>query len=103
VPFALFAGASGLIWGGANFAPRTCLALVAAATAGKWDEARKIWSALEPAMSLIWEGDYVQSVYAAAELTGCGAGNPRKPLRPLPAERIETLRAALGDLIALEA
>lgn len=103
VPFALFAGASGLIWGGANFAPRTCFALVAAATAGKWDEARKIWSALEPAMSLIWEGDYVQSVYAAAELTGCGAGNPRKPLRPLPAERIETLRAALGDLIALEA
>ena len=103
VPFALFAGASGLIWGGANFAPRTCLALVAAASAGKWDEARTIWSALEPAMSLIWEGDYVQSVYAAAELTGYGAGNPRKPLRALSAERIETLCAALGDLIALEA
>ncbi len=103
VPFALFAGASGLIWGGANFAPRTCLALVAAATAGKWDEARKIWAALEPAMSLIWEGDYVQSVYAAAAITGYGAGNPRKPLRALPAERVETVRAALDRLVEMEA
>lgn len=103
VPFALFAGASGLIWGGANFAPRTCLALVAAATAGKWEEARDIWSVLEPAMSLIWEGDYVQSVYAGAALTGYGAGNPRKPLRALPADRVDVIRAALGRLVELEA
>ena len=31
MPYALFAGAAGLIWGGANFAPRTCVALVRAA------------------------------------------------------------------------
>lgn len=103
VPFALWSGASGLIWGGANFAPRAALALVAAATAGEWGKAREIWSLLEPAMSLIWEGDYVQSVYAAAELTGHGAGAPRKPLRPLLAHRIETIRAALGSLIEREA
>ncbi|KSV91055.1 dihydrodipicolinate synthase family protein [Sinorhizobium sp. GL28] len=103
VPFALWSGASGLIWGGANFAPRTALALVAAATAGEWGKAREIWSLLEPAMSLIWEGDYVQSVYAAAELTGHGAGAPRKPLRPLAAGRTETIRAALGSLIEREA
>ena len=103
VPFALWSGASGLIWGGANFAPRTALALVAAATAGEWGKARDIWASLEPAMSLIWEGDYVQSVYAAAELIGHGAGAPRKPLRPLPADRIETIRAALGSLVEREA
>lgn len=103
VPFALFAGASGLIWGGANFAPRTSLALVKAATAGNWSEARQIWSALEPIMSLIWEGDYVQSVYAAASLTGYGAGDPRKPLRALPTDRIEAIRAALGELVEQEA
>lgn len=103
VPFALWSGASGLIWGGANFAPRTALALVAAATAGEWAKARQIWSLLEPAMSLIWEGDYVQSVYAAAELTGFGAGAPRKPLRTLPDHRTETIRAALGSLIEREA
>ena len=52
-------------------------------------------------MSLIREGDYVQSVHAAAALTGCGAGHPRKPLRALPADRVEALRSALGDLTAL--
>ncbi len=103
VPFALWSGASGLIWGGANFAPRTALALVAAATAGDWARAREIWSVLEPAMSLIWDGDYVQSVYAAAALTGYGAGSPRKPLRALPAERVEIIRTTLGDLIQREA
>jgi 4-hydroxy-tetrahydrodipicolinate synthase len=31
-------------------------------------------------MSLIWAGDYVPSVYAAAALTGYWAGHPRRPL-----------------------
>lgn len=102
VPYALYAGCSGLIWGGANFAPRTCVAMVAAATAGQWDEARALWRLLEPAMSLIWQGDYVKSVYAAAAMTGYGAGVPRRPLAALAAERIEPLRAALGELVARE-
>ena len=102
VPYALYAGAAGLIWGGANFAPKTCLAVVQAASEGRWDEARSLWARLEPAMSLIWAGDYVQSVYAAAELTGYGAGNPRKPLRALAADRLPALRVALGDLIETE-
>ncbi|MBN3724800.1 dihydrodipicolinate synthase family protein [Burkholderia sp. Ac-20379] len=102
VPYALFAGASGLIWGGANFAPKTCVALVAAAKQQKWDTVREIWRALAPAMSLIWEGDYVQSVYAAAELTGYGAGAPRRPLARLAPHKLDALRAALGDLVALE-
>lgn len=101
-PYALFAGVSGLIWGGANFAPRTCVALVRAASERRWDEVREIWRLLEPAMALIWQGDYVQSVYAAAEITGYGAGRPRRPLRALAAERLGPLRAALGELAARE-
>jgi 4-hydroxy-tetrahydrodipicolinate synthase len=53
-------------------------------------------------MSLIWQGDYVQSVYAAAELTGYGAGNPRRPLARLSADKIDVLKVALEPLIALE-
>lgn len=102
MPYALYAGASGLIWGGANFAPRTCMALVTAAKQGRWDEVRAIWRVLEPAMNLIWQGDYVQTVYAAAEITGYGAGAPRRPLRALAPEKLDTLRAALGDLVARE-
>jgi 4-hydroxy-tetrahydrodipicolinate synthase len=103
VPYALFAGVAGLIWGGANIAPKTCLSVVQAASEGRWADARDIWRKLEPIMSLIWAGDYVQSVYAAAEMTGYGAGNPRKPLRALPADRLPAIRAAVAELIALEA
>ena len=103
VPYALLAGASGLIWGGANFAPRTCLAVVKAAGEGRWADARRIWADLEPVMSLIWAGNYVQTVYAAAALTGYAAGTPRKPLRALAADRIAALHTALGPLREIEA
>lgn len=103
VAYALYAGCSGLIWGGANFAPRTTVALVEAAASKDWADVRKIWASLEHVMSLLWEGDYVQSVYAAADLVGYGAGSPRKPLRALPADRVATLRRALGTLVEREA
>ncbi|WP_322056127.1 dihydrodipicolinate synthase family protein [Paraburkholderia sp. J63] len=102
VPYALYAGVKGLIWGGANFTPKTCVQLVTAAQEHRWDDAREIWRLLEPAMSLIWEGNYVQAVYAAAEMTGYGAGNPRRPLSRLPAKQIDVLRRALGDLVERE-
>lgn len=103
MPYALLAGVSGLIWGGANFAPKACVAVVKAAQAGQWDKARTLWRALEPSMNLIWQGDYVQSVYAAAEITGYGAGQPRRPLSPLSPEKRKVLQAALGDLARTEA
>lgn len=83
-------------------APRACQAVVRAAVEGRWSDARAAWARLEPIMSLIWEGNYVQAVYAAADLTGHGAGSPRKPLRALPGDRIAAIREALGDLIQSE-
>ncbi len=103
MPYALFAGAEGLIWGGANFAPRTAVALVKAASERRWNEAREIWRVLEPAMNLIWRGDYVQSVYAAAEIMGYDAGQPRRPLGALGAAGLGALKAALSDLAVREA
>jgi len=102
VPYALFAGAKGLIWGGANIAPRTCMSLFKAARLEQWDQVREIWQHLEPIMSLLWQGDYVQSVYTAARLTGYDAGQPRRPLRPLEAQRVEGVRTALGELAQVE-
>jgi 4-hydroxy-tetrahydrodipicolinate synthase len=102
VPYSLYAGVRGLIWGGANFAPKTCIECVTAAQEHRWDDARELWRLLEPAMSLIWEGDYVQSVYAAADMTGYGAGDPRRPLSRLSASKADTLRSALGELVERE-
>lgn len=103
VPYALFAGAAGLIWGGANMAPKTCVALVNAAAERKWDDVQEIWKTLAPVMSLIWQGDYVQSVYAGAEIMGYGAGNPRRPLARLAEDKLGALREALAPLIEREA
>ncbi|OWV83072.1 dihydrodipicolinate synthase family protein [Rhizobium sp. R693] len=103
VPYALYAGCHGLIWGGANFAPKTCLSIVAAAAKGNWVEVRELWKLLEPAMALISQGDYVQTVYAASQLTGYGAGSPRKPLRGLSADWIPAVRQSLDTLIEREA
>lgn len=101
-PFALYAGVSGLIWGGANFAPKSCLAAVEAAQKGEWEQVRQLWRPLQAAMNLIWQGDYVQSVYAAAEMTGFGAGNPRRPLSALRPEKRTALEAAIQGLIEAE-
>lgn len=95
---ALFAGAGGLIWGGANFAPRSCVALAAAADAGDWEAAKTIWDRLAPAMTAIWGPDYVPSVYAAAQHMGYGAGTPRAPLRALDETKLAPLIAALDAL-----
>ncbi|MNT82706.1 hypothetical protein D3C72_2224720 [compost metagenome] len=76
--------------------------MVNAAREQDWVGAREIWRSLEPVMSLIWQGDYVQSVYAGAEITGYGAGNPRRPLARLSADKIGVLKAALEPLISLE-
>ncbi len=103
VPYAMLAGAQGLIWGGANIAPKTCVAVVQKMQAGDWAGARELWRSLESIMSLIWEGDYVQSVYAASALTGYGAGHPRRPLAPLVADKMGRLKEALGDLAVREA
>jgi 4-hydroxy-tetrahydrodipicolinate synthase len=102
VPYALYAGARGLIWGGANFAPKSCVELWESARSGCWAEVREIWRRLEPAMSLIWHGDYVPSVYAAAQMLGYHAGAPRRPLSCLTPEKHALLHKALAPLLEFE-
>lgn len=102
-PMALMAlrnGVAGLIWGAANFAPRSCLGLLNAANAGDWDEAQAIWNCLEPAMLHIWNGPYVPSVYAAAAHTGYDFGASCPPLKALKND--EALLRALAPLTAYE-
>lgn len=100
--YALYAGVGGLIWGGANFAPRSCVALARAAATRDWENARQIWARLEPIMSLIWKGDYVQSVYAAAQHAGYDFGTPRAPLSGLSVGKQAHLVRTLEPLLVHE-
>lgn len=99
VPYAAYAGVAGTIWGGANFAPRECVAVMDAIKREDWTRVRDLWRGLEEVMNLICQANFVESVYAAAAMTGYPVGSPRRPLRALSAERQTVLRAALGDLV----
>ena len=92
MPYALFAGASGPDLGRRQLRPadlRRARQGRGASAAGT--RRARSGELLEPAMNLIWQGDYVQSVYAAAEITGYGAGQPRRPLRALDPAKLDTL------------
>lgn len=102
VAYALYAGAAGLIWGGANIAPKACATFVEAAMRGEWAEARELWRRLEPLMSHLDKGDFVQSVYAAAEMAGFTVGTPRRPFSPLPADKVAALKPLVEELLATE-
>ena len=98
--YALYAGAAGVIWGGANIAPKACAAFVGAALRGEWAQARELWRPLEPLMSHLDQGDYVQSVYAAAEIAGFSVGTPRRPFSPLSADKVAVLQTLVEELLA---
>jgi 4-hydroxy-tetrahydrodipicolinate synthase len=99
---ALYTGCHGLIWGGANFAPKTCLAIAEAGMAKDWKKLNEVWQPLQRAMSFIWAGDYVKKVYAAAEMMGYGAGIPRRPLSALAQDRLLEVRHAIEELVERE-
>ncbi len=97
--YALYAGAAGVIWGGANIAPKACVALVDAAMRGDWALARERWRPLEPLMTLLDQGDYVQSVYAGAQIAGYSAGAPRRPFSALSAQKLAVLKPVVEELL----
>ncbi len=96
--FALMAGATGVIWGGANYMPREAVKLYELHEAGEYSAALELWSRMIPSLIYIWHGDYIPAVKAASRLRGFDGGSTRKPVRPLSAENEKQLRAALAPL-----
>ena len=81
--FALIAGATGTIWGGANYMPRECVRLYELVAAGDLNAAMALWSSMIPSLLYIWQGNYIVKVKAACQIRGFDGGNVRRPLMPL--------------------
>jgi 4-hydroxy-tetrahydrodipicolinate synthase len=81
--FALIAGATGTIWGGANYMPRECVRLYELVASGDLNAAMTLWSAMLPSLLYIWQGNYIARVKTAARLRGFDGGSVRRPLMPL--------------------
>jgi 4-hydroxy-tetrahydrodipicolinate synthase len=96
--FALMAGASGAIWGAANYMPQECVRLYDLVAAGDLTGAMQLWSTMVPSLLYIWEGNYIAKVKAASQLRGFDGGPVRQPLLPLSASEARELAATLEPL-----
>jgi 4-hydroxy-tetrahydrodipicolinate synthase len=96
--FALMAGATGAIWGGANYMPHEAVALFNHVAAGEHAQALALWQTMLPSLLHIWTHDYVPAVLAAAQHRGYGTGNLRRPVRALDSAGTTAMLATLSPL-----
>jgi 4-hydroxy-2-oxoglutarate aldolase len=97
---ALCAGATGAIVAIAALMPRACLDLLALVREGRVGDALAIQHRITPLGRAVTTGYGIAGLKAALDLEGFTGGEPRLPLRPLPAdakERIRTLLHAAHD------
>jgi 4-hydroxy-tetrahydrodipicolinate synthase len=80
----LLAGADAWYSVAAGLFPRSCLAIVRAAQAGKADEARRLDGEMAPLWSLCKEFSSLRVMYAAAGLLDICRAEPPRPILPLP-------------------
>jgi len=96
--YALIAGATGAIWGAANYMPRECVRLYKLVVAADLTAAMALWSTMIPSLLYIWRGNYISKVKAANEMRGFDGGPVRRPLVPLSASDARELAATLEPL-----
>ncbi len=92
---ALEAGATGGIVAVGLMAPAQAAGVSVAFANGRLDEARALQKQIAPVHQQIVGGMGVPGVKAALDLLGMHGGDPRPPLAPAPAERVEEIRGIL--------
>lgn len=96
--FALMAGATGAIWGAANYMPHETVRLYEFVDKGDLSAALALWSNMIPSLLHLWEGNYIAGVKAASRLRGFDGGPVRSPLMPLSQDQEAVLAATLEPL-----
>lgn len=96
--FALMAGATGVIWGGANYMPHEAVKLYQLSSEGSHGAALELWARMIPSLIYIWHGDYIPAVKSACRMRGFDGGSVRKPVRALGAEDEKLLAESLEPL-----
>ncbi len=101
-PYALQAGAVGMIWGCANIMPHECVALVEHIAAKRYDEAFELWAKMWPVNAFMWENEldigFLPGVKTATEMVGRKMGALRRPQMPVTGAGRAAIEAALSTL-----
>ncbi len=96
--YALMAGATGAIWGAANYMPKECVRLYQLVSAGDFNTALDLWASMIPSLLYAWSGNYIAKVKSASRQRGFDGGAVRRPLTPLSADEEKFLTASLQAL-----
>ncbi|MCP3935760.1 MAG: dihydrodipicolinate synthase family protein [Actinomycetia bacterium] len=101
-PYALMAGAVGMIWGCANIMPHECVELVEHLDAGRLAEALELWKLMWPINAFMWENEldvgFLPGVKAATEMVGRQMGPVRRPQMPVTGAARLAIEAGLSML-----
>jgi 4-hydroxy-tetrahydrodipicolinate synthase len=96
----LLLGASGWVSGLTSAFPQESVALVAAANAGDWEKARRIYRWFMPLLHLDADHDLVQSIKLAEQIMGRGSERVRPPRLPLSGARRAEVEAMVKTCAA---
>ena len=101
-PYALMAGAAGMIWGCANIMPHECVQLVELIDAGKLADALDLWQKMWPINAFMWENEldvgFLPGVKTATEMVGRTMGPLRRPQMPVTGSARLAIEAGLSAL-----
>ncbi len=101
-PYALMAGAVGMIWGCANIMPHECVQLVEHIENKRLAEALELWQAMWPINAFMWENDldvgFLPGVKTATEMIGQKMGPVRRPQMPVTGAARLAIEAGLSRL-----
>ena len=98
----LCVGAAGGILALACVVPEACLQLFRLVASGLHPEARLLQRQLTPLARLVGSRFGVPGLKAAMDVAGFVGGDPRPPLRRIPATAVEEMRTEIGRLSGLE-
>ncbi|GAA3548498.1 dihydrodipicolinate synthase family protein [Zobellella aerophila] len=96
--YAMSAGVTGCIWGGANAMAAECSRLWRLVQAGDLYEARALWKKMEPLNLYFWLNEYNPSVKWATNLRSTSVGECRMPVLPPTEEAVDEIRQRLALL-----
>lgn len=101
-PYALMAGAAGMIWGCANIMPHECVQLIELIDVGKLAEALELWQKMWPINAFMWENEldvgFLPGVKTATEMIGRRMGPLRRPQMPVTGSGRLAIEAGLSTL-----
>lgn len=101
-PYAVMAGAAGMIWGCANIMPHECVQLIDLLDAGKLAEALVLWQKMWPINAFMWENEldvgFLPGVKTATEMVGRRMGPLRRPQMPVTGSARLAIEAGLSTL-----